>query len=45
MKNQTADKLEQERARVCDIASSIEVCELTGRSDFSDRFIDAMCFE
>ena len=37
--------LEQERARVCTIASSIEVCELTGRSDFSDRFIDAMCFE
>ena len=37
--------LEQERARVCAIASSIEVCELTGRSDFSDRFIDAMCFE
>ena len=37
--------LEQERTKVCATASSIEICELTGRSDFSDRFIDAMCFE
>ena len=37
--------LEAERKRVCTVASSIEICELTGRSDFSDRFIDAMCFE
>lgn len=37
--------LEQERSSVCAIASSIEICELTGRSDFSERFIDAMCFE
>jgi len=37
--------LEQEREKICATASSIEICELTGRSDFSDRFIDAMCFE
>ena len=37
--------LPEERERVCSIAGSIEICELTGRSDFSDRFIDAMCFE
>ena len=37
--------LKQERDRVCALADSIEICELTGRSDFSDRFIDAMCFE
>lgn len=37
--------LPEERKRVCTVASSIEICELTGRSDFSDRFIDAMCFE
>lgn len=37
--------LERERQTLCSIADSIEICELTCRSDFSDRFIDAMCFE
>ena len=35
----------QERERACQIASSAQICELSCREDFSERFIEAMCFE
>ena len=35
----------QERERAAAIAREAQVCELSCRPDFSQRFIDAMCFE
>lgn len=35
----------QERERAIAIAREAQVCELSCRPDFSQRFIDAMCFE
>lgn len=35
----------RERERAAAIAREAEVCELSCRPDFSQRFIDAMCFE
>ena len=35
----------RERERACSIAEAAQICELNGRADFTQNFVDAMSFE